>query len=294
MPTLVGYQRQLESARKLESVVTTMKTLAAVSIRHYERAVDSLAEYNQAIERGLQIVLRDRPEELVIESRSTAAPTGVIVFGSDQGLCGPFNDRSAERAVAELNRLGDIDRTVLAIGKRAKERLQHHGQRVGAEFSLPSSLEAITPHAQELVLRIEAWRVERNVERVMLVHNRPTSGMAYRPHVQQILPVDPDWLRQLRKRPWPSRTVPTFTMGWDRLFSSLIRQHLFASIYRAFAESLAAENASRLQAMQAAERNIEDRIDQLTMAYHRTRQAAITEELLDIAAGFEALTESDT
>lgn len=82
-------------------------------------------------------------------------------------------------------------------------------------------------------------------------------------------------------------------MDADRLFSALIRQHLFASLYRACVESLASENASRLRSMQAAEKNIQERIEDLTGLYHRERQASITAELLDVVAGSEALAEEE-
>jgi F-type H+-transporting ATPase subunit gamma len=83
--------------------------------------------------------------------------------------------------------------------------------------------------------------------------------------------------------------LPTFTMDWDRLFSALISQYLFVSLYRAFAESLASENASRLASMQGAERNIADRLQELQGSFHQQRQSTITAELLDIVSGFEAL-----
>jgi F-type H+-transporting ATPase subunit gamma len=78
-------------------------------------------------------------------------------------------------------------------------------------------------------------------------------------------------------------------MDWDELFAALMRQYLFVSLYRAAVESLAAENASRLAAMQGAESSVEERLETLENRYHRQRQLRITEELLDIVSGFEAL-----
>jgi F-type H+-transporting ATPase subunit gamma len=82
-------------------------------------------------------------------------------------------------------------------------------------------------------------------------------------------------------------------MDWRRLFSALIRQYLFVALYRAFAESLASENASRLASMHAAEKNIQSHLSRLTVDYHQGRQQLITEELLDIVAGFETLTKEE-
>jgi F-type H+-transporting ATPase subunit gamma len=90
-------------------------------------------------------------------------------------------------------------------------------------------------------------------------------------------------------REWDSRGLPTFFLEWDTLSDALIREFLFVFLYRAFAESLASENASRLASMQAAENSIEDRMDELNAEYHHLRQSSITEELLEVVAGYEVL-----
>ena len=101
MPTLEAMRRRIESAQDLHAVVRVMKALAAVSIRQYEKAVESLVEYRRTIEMGLQIVLQHRPEEA---SPVASAPGegaiggrwGCIVFGSDQGMCGSFNEQAGK------------------------------------------------------------------------------------------------------------------------------------------------------------------------------------------------------
>ena len=125
-----------------------------------------------------------------------------------------------------------------------------------------------------------------------LFYNEYVSGATYRPRSLKLLPVDKTWLKDLQKQKWNSRTLPLFTMDWERIFRSLIREYLFVSVYRAFANSLASENASRLAAMQNAEKNIEERLEELDVQFHRQRQMTITEELLDIVAGFEVLKEA--
>jgi F-type H+-transporting ATPase subunit gamma len=142
---------------------------------------------------------------------------------------------------------------------------------------------------QDITVLLESWRFKRQIEHMYLFFNRYVSGATYRPMTVRLLPVDRKWLKNLEMKKWPSKTLPMFTMDWEALFRSLIREYLFVSLYRAFAESLASENASRLAAMQSAEKNIEERLEELFLQYHRQRQMTITEELLDIVAGFEAL-----
>jgi F-type H+-transporting ATPase subunit gamma len=108
-----------------------------------------------------------------------------------------------------------------------------------------------------------------------------------------LLPLDPEWLAALGRRPWPSKVLPTYTMAPGPLFSGLLRQLFFVLLYQAFAESLASENASRLAAMQVAEENITNRLGDLRLNFNQMRQTAITEELLDIVAGYEALNHKD-
>lgn len=90
MPTLETLRSKIDTATDLRSVVTTMKTLAAVSIRQYEEAVEALADYNRSIELGFHIVLRD--PAFRVEPAETPRRTGAVVFGSDQGMCGQFNE----------------------------------------------------------------------------------------------------------------------------------------------------------------------------------------------------------
>jgi F-type H+-transporting ATPase subunit gamma len=152
---------------------------------------------------------------------------------------------------------------------------------------MPGSISAITPFVQSLLEEIEKLRLEEGAEKVVLYFNRPRTA-SFSPVAEIMLPVDLENLRETRLK-WQSRSLPTFTMAAGRLLSALLRQYFIVSLYRACALSLAAENTSRLAAMQAAEKNINERLDQLKVAYQHERQAAITEELLDIISGFRAV-----
>jgi F-type H+-transporting ATPase subunit gamma len=147
----------------------------------------------------------------------------------------------------------------------------------------------ITPLVQNLLLEIEQWQSHRVQSPIYLFFCRSLGGASYRPHQTHLLPIDHEWLQNLRDKGWSTKMLPTFTMSWDLLFSALVQQYLFGSLFRAAAESLASENASRLASMQGAERNIEVQLDALKRQYHQKRQMSITEELLDIVSGFEML-----
>jgi F-type H+-transporting ATPase subunit gamma len=282
-------RRRIGSAEDLYSVVRVMKALAAANIRQCEKAVESLAEYARTVEMGLQIALRDRLVDVSAEP-PPGERWGVVVFGSDQGMCGSFNEQVATYALEQIGTLPGRPehRTVLTVGARVVGRLEDAGWAVGERFPLPGTVSGVTSAVQNVLLRIDQLRFQGGIDRFLLVHHRPGAAGSH-PHRQQLLPVDREWLASLARRPWPSRSVPTFAMDWRPLFSALVREHLFVALYRAFAESLATENASRLASMQAAEKNIQSHLSGLTGQYHRGRQQTITEELLDIVAGFETL-----
>lgn len=291
MATLEAIRNRIESAEDLQSVVKTMKALAAAHIWQYERAVAALADYSQTVELGLQIVLSDRSGTAQLTQPSLGQHLGAIILGSDQGMVGRFNEQVARYALDKMNewQIPHQKRTILSVGMRLTARLEAAHQNLEASFSVPGSLAGVTPLVQELLVRVDAWYSELNLDRIVLIHNSPRSGSSYEPRLVQLVPIDLAWLQSLQEKPWPNRVQPLYTMAWSNLFSALIRQYFFGSIYRAVAESLASENASRLSSMQAAERNIEERLDELRAEYHQERQRSITEELLDIVAGSEAL-----
>ncbi|MGE5843802.1 MAG: F0F1 ATP synthase subunit gamma [Syntrophaceae bacterium] len=291
MQTSEALKRRIQSAQDLLGVVKTMKALAAVSIRQYQKAVESLGDYNRTVEMGLQIALRERRGGGAASEKAKVSRIGAIVFGSDQGLCGQLNNIIVAHANEEMDRIGvkKENRIVIAVGMRAADIMEDTGQRILEVLTNPGSTSGITPMVQDITVLLENWRFRRQIEHMYLFFNHYVSGATYRPKTVRLLPVDRDWLKNLEMKKWPSKTLPMFTMDWEALFRSLIREYLFVSLYRAFAESLASENASRLAAMQSAEKNIEERLEELFLQYHRQRQMTITEELLDIVAGFEAL-----
>lgn len=291
METLEILQRKIATTEALHSIVKTMKALAAVNIRQYEKAVTSLQEYNRAIELGLQIMLKMSPSGGATARPAPPGRVGGIVIGSDQGMCGALNEQVVSHTLASLRKFGirKEDRTMVAIGLRVTTRLEDAGEFIEHVLPVPGSAESITPLVQALLIMIEEWRAQRGVDRLLLFYNRFLSGAKHHPYSLQLLPLDAQWLRTLEQKTWPSPVLPLFTMDRDRLFSRLIRQYLFVTLSRACAESLASENASRLASMQNAERNILERFDELQAQFHQQRQTEITGELLDIVAGFEAL-----
>ena len=291
MTTIEELKHKITTANDLKSVVKTMKSLAAVSIHQYEKAVESLSEYDRTLELGWQILLQKHSLGLLKELSRPPEKIGVVVFGSDWGMCGQFNERIAEYTQKYLTALSIKDGNVamVNVGGKMGDRLQAIGYACEAGFNLPSSVTGIAGVIEELVLTLEAWRKQQHVNQIIIIYNRIISGTVYRPTRLQIFPLNSKWLQDLKHQKWTSSSLPAFTMNKDKLAAALFRQYFFVSLYRACAESLKSENTSRLAAMQMAEKNITERLGELNMEFNQQRQTSITEELLDIVAGFEAL-----
>jgi F-type H+-transporting ATPase subunit gamma len=291
--TTASLRRKIGGAKDLQSVVRTMKAVAASSIGQYERSVSALADYYRAVELGLGACFRESGPAPPIPERKEqnhAGAIGAVVFGSDQGLIGQFNEVVADYAVKTLAALSG-KAEVWAVGERVHERLADAGLPPVGLFAVPNSVKAITPLVGQIQIESEAHRAKGEYARLYIFHNRPQSGALYEPVSQRLLPFDALWQQDLAKDRWPTGKLPEIMCGGTATLRALIREYLFISLFRACAESLASENASRLAAMQRAEKNIDELLEDLNRTFHRLRQSGIDEELFDVISGFEALIE---
>jgi F-type H+-transporting ATPase subunit gamma len=267
-----------------------MKTLAAASIYSYERAILSMNNYNRTIDLGLQAIFHN--QEFIPDIAGGESPrTGVVIFGSDRGLCGRFNEDIVTFSLDHLDNEGvaQENRLLLSVGSRLEPILQAANQKVHESFFIPGSVSGTTSTVESITDTIEDWRNEYNIDSVYLFHNTHSGGRERSQIYHHLLPMDFKRYQRTPSSSWPSRSLPTYSMDWNKLLYSLIRQHLFISIFRACAFSLASENSSRLQSMQAAERNINETLSELQGDYSRKRQESITSEILEVSTGYSVI-----
>jgi len=290
--TLEQLQKQLGSLEELQGIVKTMKALSAANIHQYEQAVKSLAGYYRTIEMGLHVVLKDlAPTNLPEQTPQHVAPMAAVVFGSDHGLCGRFNEEIARHTLTQLDTItaDPARRKILAVGSRLALSLEQAGQPVENVFQVPGAASLITHTVERILLYIDNWQTQEGCGDIYLFYNQHSKLQGYQPTGLQLLPVGLKHFHTLEKEPWPSHGLPTFSMDRKTLFRRLLDQYLFVLIFRACAESQASEHGGRLAAMQAAERSLEEKLGDVTQEYRRARQSVITAELLDLVSGYEAI-----
>jgi len=292
MDTLESIRGKSEGAKDLKSVVSAMKAMASSNIVQYETAVLSLGEYYHTVALGIIAYFKSEKINAIIDKTKIKdgdeKTTCAIVFGSDQGLVGQFNDSMADFVSASLQHLPG-KKEIWAVGERVQLLLSDMGFVISNALPVPDSVDMIAPLVDQLLINSEESHQKRPIHAFYIFHNQPNAGTGYRQVMQRFLPLDEKWKDALLETPWPTTLLPQIAGGVQPTLRELIKGYLFVSLFKACAESLASENASRLEAMQRAEKNIEDLLDGLNKKYYRLRQSSIDEELFDVVSGFEAL-----
>ena len=290
MASTATLERQLRIGGELQTLVTTMKGLAAIVIHEFEESVAALDRYQQTIELGLQAVFIANPELRPPLDVDPGGRVVAIVVGTDQGLCGPINREIAQEAAIWLNaqQVTPAQSRIIALGHRIVGELAAVGIDVDQQLPLVNSVGALGSFTQELIVEIDGHQ-RGEAARVMAFHQQPLQRAQRTTRVRQLLPVDGRRFETIAARPWPTRVLPDTPHDRDVALAHLLRQDLFIALYTAIAAAKAAEHGARLAAMHAAEQNIEERLDRFRSRYHQLRQAQITSELLDVVSGFELL-----
>lgn len=284
--SLIVLGRKINSAGDLKSVVRTMKAVAASNVVQFQQSVVALSDYYRTVKMGLRVCFRELDVGVLDRGAGSEARIGVIVFGSDQGLVGRFNELVVEHMAAVLGPRA-ARAAIWVIGERAGAELAGAGYAPTGTFAVPSSIRAIPAVMAKLVMASEDHG--RNIGEVHIFHNRPTTGASYEPVGKRLLPFDETWLRDLVNSRWPTKSLPEIVGDTVKTARAFIREYLFVSLFQACAESLASENASRLAAMQRADKNIDELLTELHQTFNRQRQNGIDEELFDVIADFAAL-----
>ncbi|NLW49889.1 MAG: hypothetical protein GXY85_03475 [Candidatus Brocadiaceae bacterium] len=282
MAELRELQRKLDSIGALQDVVHAMRSLAAVYVRRAEATLEATRPYGQAVNTALRLVMEKAG--LGIDREGAERPALGIVFASDQGLAGSFNDRVAEAAQRFPSEHGAPVRLV-CIGHRGGAVLALRGLEPMLVLNAPTSLEGIKAEMPDLAARVFGAFQESGAEEIHFVYNAFESVGHSAARVRRVLPPVHEALEPGRA----FRYEPILTAPPLELLDHLVEEYLFIELYQALLESHASENGARLTAMSAASSNVEDRLEEIRRQYQSVRQDTITSELMDVVSGAEAL-----
>ena len=285
--SLRDIRKRISSVKSTQQITKAMKMVAAAKLRRAEQRARSFSPYAAGLESVLQSAMSRLEGELTIPLATPKTTHGAVILlvAGDRGLCGGYNSnifRIATRYMAEHQ--GEDLRWV-AVGKKAIEWVRKRGLQVLAEHAgmrqppLPQDIEAI---GQQLVRPF----LDGEVGSAVAIYNRFVSAMTQVPEARVLLP----FATSLEEDKPAAVGYPFLLDGSPaELVSELVEQVFQAAIMRVILEAQAGEHGSRMTAMDSATTNAAEMIGRLTLVYNRARQAAITNELMDIVNGSESL-----
>jgi F-type H+-transporting ATPase subunit gamma len=305
MPTLLDYRRRIRSVKNTQQITRAMKFVAAAKLRRAQEGVFSARPYAKEILRVLNSaaarvestvhpLLERRPENRIL----------VVVLTGDRSLCGAFNSNVIRRASHFLREYRMKNPQVLAIGKKGRSALRREGWPLAGDYvNVSGNVDFAI--AKEIAAKIAELYEKREIDAVYTVYNEFKNVLVQRLCTEKLLPIDPAILGEEASESGGAKdTLPRdlSPSGQSRLveyiceepiseiFSHLVPRYVQSEVFRILLESEAAEWAARMTAMDSATRNAAELIDKVTLEMNKTRQAAITKELIEIVGGAASAT----
>jgi F-type H+-transporting ATPase subunit gamma len=286
MATLRDIQRRIRSVQSTQKITKAMKLVAASKLRRAQERITAARPY--AIKMGellSGLVGRTEGDAHPLLARRTTGRKRLVVITADKGLCGAFNSNILRASLAFLREQGNVDVTLVVVGRKARDFYRRRSWQVKSEM-LGFFDRLAYSHAQELANELMQSYLAEEVDEVSLMYNEFRSVAVQRVKRQQLLPIEAEAAE-------PGHGTAggdyLFEPSPDAILASLLPRHVTTQVFRALMESVAGEYGARMTAMESASKNAKEMIDVLTIQYNKARQERITKELLDIVGGAEAL-----
>lgn len=281
-------ERKIRTAQDLHAVVRTLKAVAAASIGQYEKALEALDDYYRSVKLGLGACLRS--SGLVHAGQKEGdkiLSIKAVVFGTDQGLVSQFNDAISEYVKTTYETI-QTTVEIWAVGERVRDRLLESGFTVSLLFEVPNTVNGIVLLLENIMTQGGDRHQLSDREELVLFYNKTENGM-YRSTFERLLPFDFGPYQGMLGESWPGGRMAQIVDTERATLGGVLDELLFISLFRACAESLASENASRLMAMQRADHTIKDLLQSFSKTFHQLRKDDIDEELFDLISSFDVL-----
>ncbi|MBW4490120.1 MAG: F0F1 ATP synthase subunit gamma [Trichocoleus desertorum ATA4-8-CV12] len=314
MANLKIIRDRIQSVKNTKKITEAMRLVAAAKVRRAQEQVIATRPFADRLAQvlyGLQTRLRFEDVDLPLLRKREVRTVGLLVISGDRGLCGAYNSnviRRAENRAKELKAEG-LDYKFIMVGRKSFQYFQRRDQPISANYT---GLEQVptAQEASEIADEILSLFLSESVDRIELVYTRFVSLISSRPVIQTLLPLDPQGLEtpddeifrlttrggqfqvERSKVSSEARVLPRdmiFEQDPVQILDALLPLYLNNQLLRALQESAASELAARMTAMNNASENASELISGLTLSYNKARQAAITQEILEVVGGAEAL-----
>jgi F-type H+-transporting ATPase subunit gamma len=294
MASLKDLRNRIRSVRATQKITSAMKMVAASRLRRAQEQAEAARPYAERMERVVASLSRrmtglsGAPPLLVGTGKEETHL--LVVATSDRGLAGAFNAsilRAARRRIRELES-GGKKVMILTIGRKGRDGLRRDYRRLIRDSLTEVGRRGLSfEEARQIARLLQGLFAGGDFDVCTIVYNRFRSALTQIVTAQQLIPLAPS--EGAAEEEGATGAVHEFEPSEEEILGELLPQNLAVQIYRALLESAASEQGARMTAMDSATRNAGEMIDRLTLNYNRTRQAAITKELIEIISGAEAL-----
>ncbi|HEV8440220.1 MAG TPA: ATP synthase F1 subunit gamma [Methylomirabilota bacterium] len=286
MATLRDIRRRIRSVQSTQKITRAMKLVAAAKLRRAQERIVAARPYARKMgELMANLVARAESDRHPLLARHVSKRKRLVIITADKGLCGAFNSNILRASLQFLREPGDTDVTLVVVGKKARDFYRHRPWTVKSEM-LGVFDRLAYAHAQELAGQLMAGYLGDEVDEVHLMYNEFRSVAVQRVRREQLLPIERE---ADTGQPAGAPVDYIYEPSPDAILAAILPRHVTTQVFRALMESVAGEHGARMTAMEAATKNAKEMIDVLTIQYNKARQERITNELLDIVGGAEAL-----
>ena len=284
MANLRDIRRRIDSVKNTQQITKAMKMVAASRLRRAQEAILSSRPYaHKMLEVLSSLALRTNPQSHPLLDTREARKVDLIVVTSDRGLCGAFNSNIIRRAEQFMREHPEWEFSLHVVGRKAADYFKRRDVNI-RKISLNILADVSFPHASAVGEDVVENFLSEEFDRVYMVYNEFKSAIQQKVVVEQLLPIEPMDISEDY-----FAVEYTFEPSEDAILAELLPRHINIQVFRVFLESVASEHGARMTAMEAATKNAEEMIDKLTLLFNRTRQAAITTELIEVVSGAEAI-----
>ena len=293
MATVQDLNRRIRSVRNTRKITKAMELVASARLRRAQTRIEAMRPYADRMLELTAGVARASTSVrgIALLRRRDVGTVGILALTGDRGLAGAFNGQILRRAFAlerELRGQG-LEVRWLVSGKKGRSTLAFRRYEVTTAWTGFSDRPGYAD-AQAIAHRLTELYTEAEVDRVVVVYNHFVSPLVQRVVEQEVLPVAEDIFEREREQEGPALHGDfIYEPEPEEILARLVPVYLETEIYRALLESAASEQGARMTAMRNASKNAAELIDRLTLEMNRARQAEITQEILEVVAGADAL-----
>jgi F-type H+-transporting ATPase subunit gamma len=296
MATVQDIKRRVHSVRNTRKITKAMELVAAAKLRRAEARIAALRPYAERMRELMIGTARATPARgfPLLEARDDVRAVAILPLTGDRGLAGGFNAQIVRRSLAleREARAEGQDVRWLVVGKKGRSTLRF--RRYELECAWTDFTDRPTyAEAEAIAHKLADLFRARDVDRVAIVYNHYVSPLTQTVTVEDVLPIPRTILEEEEKSAYEIALEGDFIYEPEPelILARLLPSYLETTVYRALLESAASEHGARMTAMRNATKNAGDLIDRLTLEMNRARQAEITQEILEVVAGADALTQ---